>query len=155
VLYGCNINLLDSTSNYFQITGIQLEAGTVATPFEGRSYEQDLLLCQRYFETNYPIGYAPGSNSGVNGCWLSVSLNTNDFYCFGRLPFIVPKRIDPTLTLYNPITGAGNWYDLNISAANGNTAVRHVGQYGASVYASTVYTANHGYAIRYTASAEL
>jgi len=42
--------VLDTTSDYWQITGVQLEVGTVATPFEHRSYGEELALCQRYYE---------------------------------------------------------------------------------------------------------
>jgi len=38
-----------STSNYLQITGVQLEVGSVATPFEHRSYGEELALCERYY----------------------------------------------------------------------------------------------------------
>ena len=37
-----------STNDYWQITGIQMELGKVATPFEHRSYGEELALCQRY-----------------------------------------------------------------------------------------------------------
>jgi hypothetical protein len=44
------VNVGDSTNNYFQITGIQLELGSNATPFEHRSYGEELARCQRYYQ---------------------------------------------------------------------------------------------------------
>ena len=38
----------------WQITGVQLELGKVATPFEHRSYGEELALCQRYYQTSSP-----------------------------------------------------------------------------------------------------
>nr|BAR30146.1 putative carbohydrate binding domain containing protein [uncultured Mediterranean phage uvMED] len=50
----------DQTSTWYttndatlEITGVQLEVGSVATDFEHKSYAQDLLLCQRYYEVHY------------------------------------------------------------------------------------------------------
>ena len=42
------VNVFDSTSNDFFITGIQLEVGSVSTSFEHRSFAQELALCHRY-----------------------------------------------------------------------------------------------------------
>ena len=48
--YGQTINIRASTSDYWQITGVQLEVGTVATPHEHISYGEQLALCQRYYQ---------------------------------------------------------------------------------------------------------
>ena len=44
------VNIADSTDNNFYITGVQLEVGSQATPFEHRSYAEELELCKRYFQ---------------------------------------------------------------------------------------------------------
>jgi hypothetical protein len=41
-------SFFSSTDNNFFITGVQMEVGPVATPFEHRSYGEELALCQRY-----------------------------------------------------------------------------------------------------------
>lgn len=53
------VNLMNSTSNEFYITGWQVEVGETATPFEHRSYGEELALCQRYY---YQVNNVAGGN---------------------------------------------------------------------------------------------
>jgi hypothetical protein len=50
-LYGIigQTNIYSQAGNYLAFTGVQLEKGTVATPFEFRPFAQELALCQRYY----------------------------------------------------------------------------------------------------------
>jgi hypothetical protein len=52
------LNLAATLNNYWQVTGVQLEAGAVSTPFEFDDYEITLLKCQRYYENSYNDGTA-------------------------------------------------------------------------------------------------
>lgn len=55
------VNVASATNNYWQITGVQLEVGDTATPFEFKPFAQDLAECQRYYwrttqtATNQPL----------------------------------------------------------------------------------------------------
>lgn len=58
------VNVAASTSNYWQVTGVQLEAGTVATAFEHKAYGVELAECQRYYWRNAPgVAFAPVGQS--------------------------------------------------------------------------------------------
>jgi len=68
------VNLADSTSNEFYITGVQLEAGTSASDFEFLPYDVNLQRCQRYFYV-YADGDAPGGMTSMyNGSQLGGEL---------------------------------------------------------------------------------
>ena len=47
------VNNMDTVGNTFYVTGVQVEVGKVATPFEHRSYGEELALCQRYYKNYY------------------------------------------------------------------------------------------------------
>jgi len=79
------VNLADSTSNYFNITGIQLELGGTATPFEHRSYGDELARCQRYFYKR------PADGAGEDDLIVSSDYNntTNNFW----ISFFYPQEM--------------------------------------------------------------
>ena len=58
---GNTTSLLDSTNRTFFLTGVQLEVGSQATPFEHRSFGEELQLCRRYFWAMVPEGEATGA----------------------------------------------------------------------------------------------
>jgi hypothetical protein len=80
------VNLVATNGATFYITGVQLEPGTVATPFERRSYGQELALCQRYYETGRVSAFAATTNLHHLGA-----------PCFYK----VTKRAAPTVALVN------------------------------------------------------
>ena len=70
------VNACDSTSNDFFIAAVQLEAGSVATPFEYRTIQQELFLCQRYYEFGYTYGTSYASSlSAVQRCIYPYKVN--------------------------------------------------------------------------------
>jgi hypothetical protein len=47
------VNLASATSNYWQVTGVQLEVGDTATPFEFKPFDKNLEECRRYYENSW------------------------------------------------------------------------------------------------------
>ena len=89
------VNLADSTDNEWYITGIQLEVGSQATPFEHRSFGEEQRLCQRY-----AIVYSKNGQPNMGDKAIGTGASTNS--SGGYQAFIFPQvtmRAVPTLTV--------------------------------------------------------
>ena len=77
-----NLGIGGGTSDFWQITGVQLEIGNTATPFEHRSFGDELLRCQRY---HYRVNRDPGSGDEMAIGTGSIN-NTSTAQCYVTLP---------------------------------------------------------------------
>jgi len=96
------VNLADSTSNEWYITGVQLEAGTTASDFEFLPVDVNSQRCHRYCFVigDSPAGAAYDNNvGGVIGNYYS----TTNFY--PNYTFPVPLRADPSLSFSSSTLG--------------------------------------------------
>ena len=82
-----NVNIGDNTDNVLYLTGVQFEIGSVATPFEHRSFHDDYLRCCRYY-----FGGANTYSSGANYYGSVYSSGAS----MVRVPHPVPMRSTPT-----------------------------------------------------------
>jgi len=95
----------DSTDRTFFITGVQLEVGSQATPFEHRSFGEELELCKRYYqkvttgENNSPIALATAYNSS-------------------QLAIPIPLRPEMRTTPTVDVVSGSNYYRFTANASN-------------------------------------
>ena len=148
---GITVNVGDS--GYWQITGLQIEVGSVATDFEHRSFGQELALCQRYYYTTRG-GNSGNPNSDFAGFFGTPLANGQGGYGIGRFP--VAMRATPTVVIYDAIATAGKFTQNGInyftgSAGNINTNGFSLISGASGLSTTTSYTLTAGF----TASAEL
>jgi hypothetical protein len=91
-------------SGTWVIGNVQLEPGTVATPFERPLYSKQLADCQRYYQMSYDIGTAPGTATTTGLFMFGFAINGINTGA-GSIPFKVPMRTAPTISYWD---GAGN-----------------------------------------------
>jgi len=117
------VNLADNTSNELYLTGVQLEVGTVATPFEHRPYDMELARCQRYFTKSYNQGVAVGSNTWI-GTFAGRNYDTDTRTSHGSsMLFPVSMRATPTLTAYSKAGTSGKGVEGSSSIDISSTEV--------------------------------
>ena len=135
---GISIDIGSSTSNYINITGVQLEVGSTATDFENLPYDVEFARCQRYYffqDQVQFIGYQPSGQLFAVMNYFPISMRTN-----------------PTLTVFD-YAGASGKVFLN---ANNITGTIDISQKNSCrVYASTTTTGSQTFGYTFTASAEL
>lgn len=94
---GASTYPISTTGGTLAITGVQLEVGSVATPFERRNYQTEFSMCLRYYEITASLVFQTAGSPYVQGYWS------------------VQKRTTPTLTVLA--------YDAGSGATFGNSAM--------------------------------
>jgi hypothetical protein len=95
------VNWMDSTSNDFYITGVQLEVGETATPFEHRSFGDELAKCQRYFQKSYDYGTAIGTATTVSAMFNRHTAGDAVSNRTPNITFPVEMRGETTTVVYS------------------------------------------------------
>jgi hypothetical protein len=134
-------------NDYFEITGVQLEAGAVATPFEQRPIGAELALCQRYYQRTTSTA---GDQTFAAGMYLNTTLP------LGALVFPV-MRAAPTITFngtYDTVTSGAGLITTGVAAGNitSTTAQLSGTCSGATAGGGTIFRQDSGY---FDMSAEL
>ena len=102
------VNLADSTSNEWYITGVQLEVGTSASDFEFLPFDVNYQRCKRYYEKTYAYETAPGTNTTVGNIRFSGSTDGGS-NMVAQQEYSVEKRATPTQTYYQTNGTSGSW----------------------------------------------
>jgi hypothetical protein len=105
-----SVSVVGTNNATFYITGVQLEAGSVATPFERRDYGRELIMCQRYFQR-------VGATDAGDTVAVATAFNTTDIY--GVYNFKTTMRADPT----GSASSAGALEYLSNGGAQNSTAI--------------------------------
>ena len=134
------VNFADSTSNDWEITGVQLEVGSEATPFEHKTFSQELHACRRYYSRRY-IG-----NIGIGWCAGASQWN------YSPMTLVPEMRASPTSS-YQGGVSAGTWVTATQKGVSTNSSEVHTIYHMSSGAANDIYVSGSDFYI--IADAEL
>ena len=137
----------------FYITGVQLEVGDTATPFEHRPYDMELARCQRYYQKSYNIDVAPATNTTV-GQFDHNFLNLGNYGSVNQR-FGIAMRTNPTMTAYSPAGASGTIQYWDGSATQTRTTNFTIGGSHQNFYQQDTVFNHTNITFQWTADAEL
>ena len=123
------VNLANSTSNDFWITGVQMEVGEFTSstipPFQHESYADNLRRCQRYYTVWLGAG---GTGSGSYNVCAEASGTTS----VANINFFTPVPLRATPTINNPIMGYFDYNTVTAGTSGGTVTCSGAGEGGMS-----------------------
>ncbi len=143
---GSRTSFYDSTDREFFLTGVQMEIGSQATPFEHRSFGEELALCQRYFSMSFPV--TAGASTSVGRTYVVLGADSGSRNKGASLFYKRTMRATPTFTFYNESGGTGNFSAPDITGNAVGGSINGITVYGSSTNTAEIY-------LHYTADAEL
>ena len=148
-------SLIGTSGATWQLTGVQLEEGSVATEFEHRLFSEELALCQRYYEKTYNVEVKPGAVDMYTGAVIALAPTTTSYLTM-PYGFTTSKRAAPTVTPYNPVTGVVGTARKSGGTTDVAMTYAVVSVWGGSMYANNVSVGTgHALYLHITADAEI
>jgi len=125
-----------TVGNVVGITNVQIEAGSQATPYEVRGYDQELMKCMRYFRQT-----ERSSNLHGEGGWYGYSPSAMTF--MHNIPFPVPMRTTPSRTFRGTFANNGQVasHDVLVNSTSYTISIATVAAAGNWA----IYSNNNGY----------
>lgn len=110
-------NFASANTNTFFITGIQMEVGSIANPYEYKSYSEQLALCRRYYRRGI-VG-----NQNGNAIYFNTYFGGSSMFIIQYDAGFNEMRTSPNLTLLNSsnfqyYSYGGAWTDSTLSISN-------------------------------------
>jgi len=152
------VDFVSTNGATMYFTGVQLEAGTTASPFEYCPFGLEKYLCERYCQTTYPYGTAPGSNisfNGIIGRTGCAGVNgTGEIY--QSTQFKQQMRTTPTISFYDVAGTAAKVTFTTYAVQDTNNISGTVGQSSANGFGVTANQSGYGgSSYHYLVTAEL
>jgi len=149
-------------ADFYEITGVQIEVGSVATPFKtyAGTIQGELAACSRYYQKSYGLAATAGAvndNAGIKAGATGSSVANSGIVI--PVTFGVRMRTAPTVTIYAYAGTINTVSDGSGAGLGANSGVAiHLGETGFNVQnqsGSTISPAFSCFMAHYVASAEL